>query len=54
MSFAALQKIPPKPNNPDIYIEKQPAFTAFVSQFGGFMMDDWSISKKAKELVEVR
>lgn len=30
-----------------------PAFTAYVSQFGGYYMDDWSISKKAIALLEV-
>ncbi len=48
-----LQNDPPKPSSPDVYIEKQPAFTAFVSQFGGFGMDDWTISGKAKALTEV-
>lgn len=48
------QDHPPKPTSPDVYIEKLPAFTAFVSQFGGFAMDDWTISGKAKALAEVR
>lgn len=48
-----LQKQPPKPSSPDVYIQEQPAFTAFVSQFGGFAMDDWTISSKAKELTQV-
>lgn len=47
-----VQKDPPKPSNPDVYINPQPAFTAFVSQFGGFAMDDWSIGGKARALAK--
>uniref|UniRef100_A0A1D2A9T6 Heme-binding protein 2 n=1 Tax=Auxenochlorella protothecoides TaxID=3075 RepID=A0A1D2A9T6_AUXPR len=43
---------PPAPNSTDVYIQHVPAFTAYVSQFGGYYMDDWSISKKAIALLE--
>lgn len=42
----------PKPNNPDVYIEDTPAFTAYVAQKGGYVMDDWSIQRMVKGLTE--
>lgn len=42
------------PLTPILCAQQVPAFTAFVSQFGGYYMDDWSISKKAIALLQVR
>ncbi|PRW59080.1 heme-binding 2-like [Chlorella sorokiniana] len=47
-----LHRHAPKPNNPDVYIQPSPAFTAFVAQKGGYVMDDWQISGMAKGLAD--
>jgi hypothetical protein len=44
------QDNPPKPLNPDVFIEDVPENTYYVSQFGGILVDDWSLSSKAKAL----
>lgn len=41
---------PPSPNNPDITITCTPAFTAYVSESGGFKLDDYSLGKMASAL----
>ena len=37
----------------DIYIDKSPAFKAYVGQAGGFMLDDYSIARFARKLLDV-
>jgi len=41
---------PPSPNNPDINITCTSAFTAYVSESGGFKLDDYSLGKMASAL----
>ena len=45
-----LQSKPPKPSNPDVNIESAGSETFAVSQFGGFLVDDYTLSTKAKAL----
>ena len=40
----------PQPNNADIFLQTVPSLTAFVSQFGGFLVDDITLSLKVKAL----
>ncbi|KAI7844370.1 hypothetical protein COHA_002168 [Chlorella ohadii] len=47
-----LHRHAPKPNNPDVYIQPSPAFTAFVAAKGGYVMDDWQITGMAKGLAD--
>ena len=42
----------PKPNNPDVWVVEIDEGTAYVSQFGGYLIDDVTISLKAKALKE--
>eukprot|EP00884_Botryococcus_braunii_P000677 jgi/Botrbrau1/1060/Bobra.0076s0026.1 len=42
----------PEPTNPDVYISKLPAQRVFVLQFGGFLVDDFTLSSKASALTE--
>jgi hypothetical protein len=46
------QEDPPEPINPDVFIFKAPPFTAHVAHSGGFIFDDWTVSKMAKRLAE--
>ncbi len=41
-----LQDDTPKPISKDVFIQKSPAATFFVSQYGGFGMDDITVSAK--------
>lgn len=50
--FAFQKEGVPKPNNPDIYVEESPAFTAYVAQAGGYVMDDYSIARMTKRLTD--
>ncbi|EFN55172.1 hypothetical protein CHLNCDRAFT_57955 [Chlorella variabilis] len=50
--FAFQKDGAPKPNNPDVYLDHSPAFTAFVAQSGGFVMDDFSVTRMAKRLTD--
>lgn len=34
------QENPPKPTNPDVFIENRPEMTVFVQKFGGFANDE--------------
>eukprot|EP00887_Chlorella_sp_A99_P001009 scaffold5.g1009.t1 len=43
----ASQADPPEPSSPDVYIQRSPAFIAFVGQSGGLAMDDFTIAKMA-------
>ena len=45
-----LQDNTPKPTK-DVYLHSTPAATFFVSQFGGFAVDDITVSAKAAALV---
>ncbi len=45
-----LQDNTPKPTK-DVYLHTTPAATFFVSQFGGFAVDDITVSAKAAALV---
>ena len=45
-----LQDDPPKPSNPDVYIEDASSEVFAVSQFGGFLVDDFTLSSKAESL----
>ena len=45
-----LHEAPPAPNNPDITITCTPAFTAYVSEAGGFKLDDYSLGLMASAL----
>ena len=47
------QEDPPKPSEPDVYIESSKRFTAYVAQSGGFLIDDFSVARMAKALSEV-
>jgi hypothetical protein len=49
-----MQHDTPEPTSADVVIIKTEPFVAFVAQSGGYIMDDWSISKMAKGLSEVR
>jgi hypothetical protein len=44
------QDSPPKPNNPDVTITYTPAQTFYVSEAGGFKLDDYSLGKMASAL----
>ena len=44
---------PPEPNDASVFISRQRGFTAYVAQGGGFVVDDYSISKMANTLSEV-
>jgi len=44
------QDKPPVPSNPDVNIESAGSETFAVSQFGGFLVDDYTLSIKAKAL----
>ena len=41
----ALQDDTPKPTNKDVYIHETPSATFYVSQYGGFSMDDITVTK---------
>lgn len=40
----------PKPLNPDVWITEVSEGTAYVLQFGGYLVDDITLQRKAKEL----
>ncbi|EIE22365.1 SOUL heme-binding protein [Coccomyxa subellipsoidea C-169] len=42
----------PKPSSKDVFIQSTPSATFFVSQYGGFGMDDITISAKAAALAK--
>jgi hypothetical protein len=42
------EKHPPQPNNTDVTLTCTPAFTAFVAQKSGYVLDDYSIGLMAK------
>lgn len=44
------QDKPPKPSSPDVHIESAGSETFAVSQFGGYLVDDYTLSIKAKAL----
>ena len=46
------QADPPKPTNPLVNIESAGSETFFVSQFGGFLLDDFTLASKAATLRE--
>lgn len=43
-----LQEDTPKPTSKDVYIHTTPSATFFVSQYGGFGMDDITVSKHVR------
>ena len=45
-----MQDKTPAPTNPDVYVHSTPAATFFVLQYGGFGVDDVTISTKAASL----
>lgn len=40
-----LQDDTPQPKKKDVYIHKTPSATFYVSQYGGYSMDDITVSK---------
>lgn len=49
-SAGRVQDKPPKPSSPDVSIEHAKKETFAVLQFGGFLVDDFTLSSKAKTL----
>lgn len=47
-----MQANPPKPSNALVSIERAPVETFAVTQFGGFLVDDYTLSSKAEALSE--
>ena len=45
-----LQGKVPEPTNPDLKVVTAPEGTVFVSSFGGFLVDDWTLARKVKAL----
>ena len=43
--LVALQDDTPKPTNKDVYIHETPSATFYVSQYGGFSMDDITVTE---------
>ncbi|KAI3428633.1 hypothetical protein D9Q98_007456 [Chlorella vulgaris] len=50
--FAFQSKGAPQPNNPDVYLSYTPALKVYVAQTGGFVVDDYSISRMANRLTD--
>lgn len=42
----------PEPSDPAVKIKHTPSFIAYVGQSGGLVIDDWTISKLAKSVVD--
>ena len=50
MCYLQFQESVPQPNNADVFLLTSPKGTVFVSQFGGYLVDDISLSLKVKAL----
>jgi hypothetical protein len=42
------QENPPKPKNPNVFLEERPGFEAYVRQFGGFASEDSWVDEARK------
>ena len=43
----------PEPTNPDLKVVTVPEGKVFVSSFGGYLVDDWTLARKVKALTTV-
>ena len=48
------QESPPKPSDPRLFVDREDEFTVYVAQSGGYVMDDFTLSRMASRLTDVR